>query len=164
MNPILSTGLLIGLSCSVWMFVMGFTGWYKEPALANLFFLVIAIEIAGLFWGLRKTAAEGRAYAGQVVAGTMMAIVAGVVIVAASLLFTIVVFPDSVREMEQAGLQPQGRSAAEIASGGAAGAASATPMAQAMSGFVGTLLTGIIASAVMAIFVRRPGTSRPAAR
>jgi hypothetical protein len=33
MNPILSTGLLIGLLCGAWTFVMGFTGWYKDPVL-----------------------------------------------------------------------------------------------------------------------------------
>jgi hypothetical protein len=32
MNPILSAGLLIGVLCGVWMFVMGFTGWYRDPA------------------------------------------------------------------------------------------------------------------------------------
>ena len=94
MNPILSTGLLIGLLCSAWMFVMGFTGWYKDPSLSHLFFFVIAIEVAGLVWGLRRTAAMGRGYGRQVLAGTMMAIVAGVIIIASSLIFTTVAFPD----------------------------------------------------------------------
>jgi hypothetical protein len=44
MNPILNTGLLIGVLCAVWMFVCGVTGWYKDPALNLLFFLVIPIE------------------------------------------------------------------------------------------------------------------------
>ena len=42
------------------MFVFGFTGWYRDPRSALLFFLVIPIEIAGLIWGLRQTAREGR--------------------------------------------------------------------------------------------------------
>jgi hypothetical protein len=139
MNPILSAGLLIGLLCGAWTFVMGFTGWYKDPALANGLFISVAmaIEIAGLIWGLRKTAASGRAYGGQILAGTMMAIVAGVIIVASSLLFTTVVFPNYFADTKQAS------------------EASATPMAQAMSGFMGTLVTGIVASAIIAIFVRR---------
>ena len=29
MNPILSAGILIGVLCGVWTFVMGFTGWSK---------------------------------------------------------------------------------------------------------------------------------------
>jgi hypothetical protein len=141
MNPILSGGLLIGLLCGAWTFVMGFTGWYKDPALANGLFIPVAmaIEIAGLVWGLRKTAALGRAYGGQILAGTMMAIVAGVIIVASSLLFTTVVFPNDVADITRTS------------------EAGATPMAQAMSGFMGTLVTGIIASAIIAIFVRRHG-------
>ena len=73
MNPILSTGLLIGVLCGVWTFVVGFTGWYKDPILMYVFFFVIVIEIGGLVWGLRKTAAQGRNYRAQILAGTMMA-------------------------------------------------------------------------------------------
>ena len=99
MNPILAAGLLIGVLCGVWTFVMGLTGWDKDPAMANLFFVVIVIEIAGLIWGLRKTAAQGRTYSGQVVAGTLMSIVAGLVIICSSLLFTTVAYPDYFNEL-----------------------------------------------------------------
>lgn len=160
MNPVLSAGVLIGLVCAAWTFVMGFTGWYKDPTLANVLFISVAmiVEIAGLIWGLRKTAAQGRSYGGQILAGTMMAIVAGVIIIAASLLFTTVVFPNYFSDIEQAyrtALQQQGKTDAEIAAAVQASAASATPMAQAMSGFIGTLVTGIVASAIIALFVRR---------
>ena len=163
MNPILSAGLLIGLLCSVWTFVMGFTGWYKDPALANVFFVVIAIEIGGLIWGLRKTARQGRAYGGQILAGAMMAIVGGVIIIASSLVFTTIVFPNSLAEVERmyrARLQQQGKSESEITAAIQGTAASRTPMAQAESGFVGTFVTGIVASAVIAIVVRRRGPRR----
>ena len=135
MNPVLKTGLVIGVLCAVWMFVTGFAGWYKDPALANLFFLVVVIEIGGLWWGLRQTAREGRTYAMQVVAGTMMAVIAGIVIIAASLLFTMVVFPDAL----------------DVLRGTQEGV---TPMSQALDGFLGTLITGIIVSAVIAIWIR----------
>jgi hypothetical protein len=161
MNPILSAGLLVGALCAAWTFVMGFTGWYRHPTLANLFFLVILIEVAGLWWGLRKTAAEGRGYGSQVVAGTMMAIVAGVIVIASSLLFTMVAFPDYFRELEEAyreSARAQGRSEAEIAQSISDNMAAATPMGQAMAGFLGTLITGILASAVIAIFIRARGS------
>jgi hypothetical protein len=164
MNPILSAGLLIGLLCSVWMFVVGFTGWYKDPALSRLFFLVIAIEVAGLLWGLRRTAALGRTYGGQVLAGTMMAIVAGVIIIAASLVFTTIVFPDYAHEVQasyRATLQRRGMSETDITAAIAANAASTTPMAQAESGFIGTLITGIVASAAIALFTTRRDARRP---
>ena len=142
---------------------MGFTGWYKDPVLMNVFFFVIVIEIAGLVWGLQKTAAQGRNYRSQILAGTMMAIVAGVVIVISSLVFTTLVFPAYFTDLEQVyrtTLRQQGKSDADITAAIQANAASMTPMAQAMSGFIGTLVTGIVASAVIAIFVR---AKRPAA-
>lgn len=158
MNPILSAGILIGVLCAVWTFVMGFTGWYKDPVMLKAFFLVIAIEIGGLIWGLRKTAAEGRTYGGQVVAGTLMSVVAGAIVIVSSLLFTMVAFPDYFREIEAANrqiLQAQGKSAAEIDETIRASAGMATPMGQAIGGFIGTLVTGILASALIAIVVRK---------
>ena len=160
MNPILSAGLLIGVLCGVWTFVMGFTGWYQDPQMLNAFFLVIPIEIVGLIWGLRKTAAQGRTYGGQVVAGTLMSVVAGVVIICSSLLFTTVAFPDYFTELENAQRQilaAQGRTAAEIEEAVRANSAASTPMGQAMAGFIGTLITGILASALVGIFIRRKG-------
>jgi hypothetical protein len=157
MNPILSAGILIGVLCSIWMFVMGFTGWYKDPTLLNAFFLVIAIEIGGLVWGLSRTAAEGRAYRGQIVAGTMMSVIAGVIIIISSLLFTMVAFPEYFREVEAAHrqmLQAQGRPQAEIEEL-VRPYAEGTPMGQAMGGFIGTLVTGILASAIIGLFLRR---------
>ena len=59
MNPIPAAGLLIGVLCGMWTFVMGFTGWYKDPSKAAAFFVVIVIEVAGLIWGLRQTASAG---------------------------------------------------------------------------------------------------------
>jgi TM2 domain-containing membrane protein YozV len=158
MNPILSTGITIGVLCSLWTMVMGYSGMYKDPSRANLFFLVILIEIAGLVWGLRKTAPEGRRYGGQILAGTMMAIVAGIIVIGSSLLFTTVLFPNYAQELERmyrTTLQQQGKTEADIAAAVQANAASWTPMAQAMSGFLGTLVTGIVASAVIGYFVRR---------
>lgn len=169
MNPILSAGVVIGVLCSAWTFIMGFTGLYKNPA-ANVVFISVAmaIEIVVLTWGLRRTAAQGRAYGGQILAGTMMAIVGGVIIIASSLLFTTVVFPTYFTEVEQAyraALQKQGKSETEVAAAIQATAASATPMAQAMSGFIGTLVTGIVASAIIGIFVhRRSGGAAAASR
>jgi hypothetical protein len=66
----------------------------------------------------------------------MMAVIAGVVIIAASLAFT-AMFPDAMDAIRAA--DP-----------------SATPMSQALNGFIGTLVTGILASAAIAIGVRAP--------
>jgi hypothetical protein len=158
MNPILNAGLLIGVLCGVWTFVMGFTGWYKDPVMVNAFLpAVILIEIGGLIWGLRQTAAQGRKYQGQVVAGTLMAVVAGVIIIVSSLLFTMVAFPDYFTELEamqRAMLASEGKTAAEIEETVRRNQVAATPMANAMAGFIGTLVTGILLSAVLAIWIR----------
>ena len=158
MNAILSTGLLIGVLCSVWTLVWGYTGWYKDPSISGLFFaLVIPTEIGCLIWGLRRTAREGRNYLGQILAGTMMAIVGGVIIIGSSLLFTTVLFPNYSHELEsmyRAALEKQGKSNADIVAAVQANAASWTPMSQAMSGFIGTLVTGILSSAAIGYFVR----------
>lgn len=137
MDPILKAGLLIGVSCAIWMFIFGFAGWYRDPALANLFFVVVLIEIVGLVWGLRQTAKQGKPYRDQIVAGTLMSIIAGVIIVCSSLVFTMVAFPEALVSFQAA--DP-----------------SVTPMSQAMGGFLGTLITGILASSVIALWVRRP--------
>ena len=51
-------GVLLGVLCVFWTFVMGFTGWYKDPVMLNLFFLVILLEVGIVIWALRKTARE----------------------------------------------------------------------------------------------------------
>lgn len=158
MNPILSAGLIIGVACALWTFFMGVTGWYKDPTLLVAFFAVIPIEIAGLVWGLRRTAAEGRGYTSQIVAGTMMAIVAGVIIICSSLLFTTVAFPDYFQELADAHrqvLQDRGLSPAEIEREVRQAQAGATPMGQALQGFLWTLITGIVASSLIAIWIRK---------
>lgn len=157
MNPILAAGLAIGLFCGLWTFVMGFSGWYKDPVMMNAFFAVIVIEVFGLIWGLRQTARQGRGWASQVVAGALMSVIAGIVIIGSSLLFTTVFFPDYFKEVEEMGrtvMQQQGRSEAEIAQAVERSRGMASPLAQALAGFTGTLITGVIASAALAVVIR----------
>ncbi len=158
MNPTLAAGLLMGVLCGLWTFVMGFTGWYKDPGKASAFLVVIAMEIGVLLWGLTQTARrEGRTYSGQVVAGTLMSIIGGVVIVGFSLLFTTVAFPDYFKEMEAAYrgiLQQEGKTEAEIATLISEWSTGQSPIQQALYGFIGTFVTGVVVSAVLAIWVR----------
>jgi hypothetical protein len=157
MNPILSAGILIGLLCAIWTFVMGFTGWYKDPVMANAFFVVILIEVGGLIWGLKKTAAGGKRYLAQLGAGTLMSLVAGLIVIVSSLLFTVVVFPnyfEELRAMQEQMLQQAGRSPEEIQQALALAASTQTPAVQAIAGFVGTLITGFVATLIIAAFIR----------
>lgn len=157
MNPILVAGLFTGTFCGLWAFVMALSGWYKDPAMIRAFWAVVAIELFGLSWGLRQTAREGRGWAAQVLAGTMMSVIAGIVVAGASLLLTSVVVPEYFAEIERVSrevMRRQGRSEADITRALEARAAWATPMAQAMAAFTATLITGIIASAAIAVVIR----------
>ena len=163
MKPIPAAGILIGVLCGVWMFMMGFTGWYKDPGKVNLFFLVIVIETAGLIWGLRQTAAQGHTYIGQVAAGTLMSATAGLVIIGSSLLFTTLVFPEYFEEVNAVSREMmlnEGKSQAEIRDVLAAAAPMQTPLRNALIGFIGTFVSGVISTAVIAVWVRaRPTVS-----
>ena len=157
MNTIVKAGLILGILCEVWTFLMGFTGWYKDPALLNLFWVVIAIQIGVLIWGLQQTAAQGRKYGGQVAAGTMISAVAAVVVFLGSLLFTLVVFPDyfdQMAEIQRTMLEDKGMSGEEIETVMNAQAAFSTPIVNAVTGAIMTVITGCILSLVIALFVR----------
>ena len=157
MNPIIAAGLLLGVLCGAWTFVMGFTGWYKDPAMVNAFFLVILIEIGVLIWGMRQTARQGRSYGGQVIAGTSMAVIGGLIIIGSSLLFTTVAFPDYFREVEAVQRQmlaADGNTEAEIAAAITAGAGMQTPIMNALTGFLGTVVTGFLTALVAGWFLR----------
>ena len=157
MSLTVKTGVLIGVLCAAWTYVMGFTGWYRDPTLQAAFFVVILIEVALLLWGLRQTA-SANTYGRQVITGTTMAIIAAGVIFVNSLIFTMVVFPNYFSDLEQAYrriLAEQGKSESEIAEAIAQQASVQTPFIQAMSGAVGTIVTGLVASLLLAIRYRR---------
>ena len=163
MSPTVVAGLLLGVLCGLWTFVMGFTGWYKDPGKASASLVIIGIEAAVLLWGLNQTAMkEGRTYSGQVVAGTLISIIGGAVIVVFSLLFTTVFFPNYFSEMEpvyREVLRQQNKTETEIATAMAEWSAGQSSISQAIYQFLFTFVTGIGASAVLAIWVRaRPRT------
>ena len=92
----------------------------------------------------------------------MMSVIAGVIIIVFSLVFTTILFPSYFTDLQEAYreiLRQQGKSEAEIAQAVSEASAGATPMGQAIQGFMGTLITGIVASAVIGLFFRR---KRPA--
>ncbi len=150
-------GVLLGVLCVIWTFVMGFTGWYKDPVMLNLFFLVIPLEIGIVIWALRKTAA-GATWGGQIVNGLVLSLVAGVIIFAGSLLFTTVAFPDYFADLQAAQtqmLKTAGMSEGEIKTQVAAAAAMQTPLVNALSGVIGTVVTGVIVAAIAGAIWRK---------
>jgi hypothetical protein len=161
MNTIVKSGILIALLCGVWEILMGVTGWYKDPVMMNVFYVVIAIQAGVLIWGLRKTAGD-RSYGGQVGAGTLMSLVAGIFIIGISYLFTTVLYPHYFEEMRlvtEEVLRNKGMSDAEVTAQLKVAEVMQTSMMNALAGFTGTMVTGVVVSAIIAIFVRKkPGS------
>jgi len=150
-------GVLLGVLCVIWTFVMGFTGWYLDPVMLNLFFLVVPLEIGLVIWALRKTASAST-WGGQIVNGLVLSVVASAIIFAGSLLFTTVAFPNYFSDLQAAHaelLKTAGLPEAEIASQVAAAAAMQTPFMNALSGVIGTVVTGVLVAAIAGAFLRK---------
>ena len=158
MSVTVKGGILIGVLCGAWTLVMGLTGWYKDPVLLNAFFLVILMQIGVMIWALRQTAAAGKTYGGQIGAGALMSVVGGGILFCASFLFTMVLFPhyfEELRALQIEMLKKAGTSEAEISAQLQASAAVQTPFMQALFGFIGTVVTGLIASLIIGVFYRK---------
>lgn len=158
MSHTLKGGLLIGVLCSIWMYVVGFTGWYLDPDLQAMFFVVIPIEIAALFWALRQLPESEKTFAGILKAGTMMSLIAAAVIFVASYLFTTVVFPnyfDDVRVLGEQMYREQNMTEEEIAAVTASMAPMQTPFVNALTGAIGTIVTGFLGSAVLGLLLKK---------
>jgi len=157
MNIPIRGGVLLGVLCVTWTFVMGFTGWYRDPVMLNLFFLVIPLEIGIVIWALRRTAPTST-WGGQIVNGLVLSLVASAIIFAGSLVFTTVAFPTYFADIQAAQtemLKAAGMSEADIKMQVAAAAAMQTPFINAISGVIGTVVTGVVVAAIAGAFLRK---------
>ena len=157
MNIPIRAGVLLGVLCAIWTFVMGFTGWYKDPVMLNLFFLVILLEIGVVIWALRRTATTAT-WGGQIANGLALSLVASVIIASGSLVFTTVAFPTYFTDIQSAQtemLKAQGLSEDLIKTQVAAAAAMQTPVMNALGGVIGTVVTGVLVSAIAGAFLRK---------
>ena len=157
MPPTLRAGVILGLSVAAWTFVMGFTGWYKQPNLIALFWLVIPLQIGILLWSLHRTA-PATGYGRQVWNGVSSSLLGSIIIYWTSLLFTTVVFPHYFQDLEALGRQlmaKQGLSAAQIDAAVRLQAPMQTPRASAMAGAIGTVVTGFFTSVIAAAWLRK---------
>jgi hypothetical protein len=153
MISVFKAGLTIAILCAIWQVVMVMSGWMTDPKHFSFFYLVILIEFVVLIWGLKLTAATN-GYGMQVLAGTGMSLLAGILLFLFSFLMTTTLFPNLLREvtaMQVGTLKQAGRSEAEIA----AFASLQTPLIHAVQGLLGTVVTGLLASLVIGIFLRR---------
>ncbi len=158
-------GLVLGLMVEGWTYVMGFTGWYRHPLMVNAFWLVIFIQIAIVIAVLYQTRLT-RSYGRQIGMGLLTSLVAGLIIIPGSILFTTVAFPnyfEELRTVQEEMLRQAGQSPEAIRAAMESARASESPLLQALAGALGTLVTGLIISALTAVWLRQPREQLPAA-
>lgn len=157
MKPTMKAGIVLGVLVGIWTLLMGFSGWYKDPVLLNVFYVVILIELGVLIWGLRMTAPENT-YWKQVGAGTLISVIGAVIIFCVSLIFTNLLFPnyfEELRAIREEMLRQAGQSEDQIAAALEASRSMENPVVNALMGVVGTVATGFVASLVIALFLRK---------
>ncbi len=160
MKTPITAGLALGVFVTLWTFLMGFTGWYKDPGRMWGFWVVIPMQVMIMIWMFKKTAAEGKPYAGQIVAGLVASLVGGAIIFLGSWVFTTVLFPNyfsDLRAMAEQLYTSQGKTSEEIKAALDAQAPMQTPFMQSFLGFCGTVLTGLLTSVVAGVFIRHRG-------
>ena len=157
MSTLVKYGLMLAAGVIVWMFVMGFTGWYRHPMLVNLFFLVIPFQVFLLVQALRATARQGAGYRAQIGAAVAISSIAAILIFGASLVFTTVAFPSyfaDIHAMQERLMREAGVSEDRIAEILARAEREYTPMSQAIQGFFGTVITGLVTGAIAGRWIR----------
>ena len=153
---ILIYGLLLGIVCSVWTWVMWFTGWYKDLAFSNFGAILIPLLFVGVGAGLWKTANLRQRYFRQALTGAALAAVAGLVFGINSILLAGVVDPTFLpqqHELHQASLRKWGFTEEEIATRVAAQPIETTTEHGVGSFFVAVKVGGV-ASILLSIFIR----------
>ena len=157
MGTLVRYGVILGVGVIAWMFLIGFTGWYKNPILLNLFYLVIPFQVFLIVQALRETARQGAGYGAQVGAGVAISSIAAILIFGGSILFTTVAFPEyfaEIRAVHEQLLRQAGMPEAKIQEELVKAEASYTPMSQAIQGFIGTVVTGLVTAAIAGVRIR----------
>jgi hypothetical protein len=156
MSSVVKSGIILGVLVEIWSYLYVSAGWHRSPATFNLFWVVILIEIGVLIWALRGTAAQGRGYGGQVVAGTAISVVGAVLVLIGSYVCMTMVFPNYSKEvcdMQAAAMRAAGRPEAEIQQL-VDMSMKAPPALPAITGAIGTVVTGLLCSLIIGAFVR----------
>ena len=157
MHPTIRGGFLLGACVASWTIVMGSTGWYKEPGLLYLFWLVIPIQAAILIWFLRLSAPRA-GYGRQVWTGVSISLLGSVLIFANSYYLTTVQLPHYFQDMEALGrlmMAKQGLSPGQIEAAVRAQAPMQRPIPTAMAGAIGTVVTGAVISAFASLWLKK---------
>jgi len=158
MNTSVKFGIYTGLSVAVWTIIMGYTGWFKDPILLNLFWVVVIFQFVLLFIGMKKSSIEvntngesGKSYTQLIKDGLLITIIAGVLIFLSSIFFTTVLYPEYFSELHESYRQiltSLGKSEIEIEKLLEENSRTQTPFLQAF-------LTGLLGSAIFSAIFRK---------
>lgn len=143
-------GVGLGLVVLLWQIASVGAG------LISVFVPVAVVAQLVVVIGLLARTRTRHSWAQQLAAGTAASAIACVFIGAGSLLTTVVLFPDALATMRaetELALAAAGKSPDEIA----AAVAMIAPVPQAVSGVVGTLVTGAVIAALAGIGLRQKG-------
>ena len=155
----LTYGAILGVVVGALGFVLATFGLHTNVALPLVFVgLATIINVVMVFLALRETAST-TAWAGQLLNGLVLGVVGAVIVFASSWVMTALVFPDYNAEFasaSRAALEASGLPAEQVEAQ-MTPVEQATPASSALSGAVGTVLTSVVAAAVIGIFKRKAG-------
>ena len=157
MNNNIGAGIVLGVLVVIWTAVVIAARWHLDPRTMWLFFMVIPIQVLVMVLAFR-THTHHASYGRQVWNGVVLSFMAAVVVFAGSYVLTTMVFPEyfpQIRAAAENMLMQLGRQPAEIAEEMQRNRAMYDPFANAMSGAVGTVLTGLVLSLILAAFMHR---------
>lgn len=160
MNAVVKGGVVLAVLVSLVSILLIATGLHENPLVGGLGSIAayVVIDVAVVWWTLRQRAVVD-AYGRQVLNGLLVGLLGAVLIFVLSMVITTVLFPQAMDEMKASQLEwmesmemPEEALDAQIAK-----IEAATPMAAALQGAVFTVITSVIAAAIIGIFVRRKG-------
>jgi fructose-specific phosphotransferase system IIC component len=158
MNSAIKAGVALAVIVEVLSVIFAVAGLHQAGLVPGLILMVlfIALTIGCVFWGLSKTASEA-GYGKQLMGAVVIGVVAGILILIFSLINLNLIFPDYLEENTVATIEAlEGMNMPEQALDAQIGKLeSRTAMSESIAGMIGTLVTCIIAGAIIAIFKRR---------
>lgn len=161
MKQVIISALVLTALVAVLSLLLAASGMHRNnPIGANIAFLVPAIllNIGCIVWALRATA-PGAGYLRQVGNGTLLGLVAGVLIFAFSMFMLTVLMPSYLGEVQEstiAWLQAQ-QIPDEVRAQQIEAIKNTGTVQNSLGGLIGTFSTSIVTSLVAAIFLRRKG-------
>ena len=167
MQPTVKAGIVLGVAAEIWAMLTIAMGLHQNPMTMMLFYLVILIQAGVLVWGLRMTRSQNKTYGGQVTSGLIISGIGAAVVFVGSLIITNVIFPNYLMEMQdgmRSFLENSGMPADQIQMQMDDMTKSNTPIMSAIYGAIGTVVTGLILSLIIAAFVKAaPAAGSPEA-